>query len=151
MVNQAVASTRSGACARTGDAYNVSARVHLGGDRRDGLEYELLEILRGDPDRAVVAVKSTELRDNATVAQFTSELLRVVAEFAPSHLVVDFNYVSRISTAVINALLEAKKRLIAEGADLALQQVSDPMRHTLRILNMDGTIFEVLESPPENR
>jgi anti-anti-sigma regulatory factor len=74
------------------------------------------------------------------------ELLAAVAKHAPKILLVNFADVARCSTEVINCLLMAKKRLLSEGGDLKLCAMRDSLCHTYRILNLDGTVFEIFET-----
>ncbi len=61
-------------------------------------------------------------------------------------LLVSFSEVGRCSTDVINGLLLAKKRLLAEGGELKLCEMSPNIRHTYQLLNLDGTVFRIYDT-----
>ena len=94
----------------------------------------------------VAKVTESELLDTIDIEQFRAELLRIIGEANDDTVVLDFSELSRGSTAVINNLLLAKKQLLGNGGDLFLCNLQDAIRHTLRILNLEGTVFEVFET-----
>ena len=94
----------------------------------------------------VVSATRSVLFDTEAIEQFRLELLAIIAETNPMQLLVDFTQVTRTSTAVINALLMAKKKLLGTGGDLYLCGMQDAVRHNFRILNLEGTVFEVFDS-----
>ena len=56
---------------------------------------------------------------------------------------------TRCSTAVINAMLLVKKKLLSADGEVKLCNVSDGIRHVYQMLNLDGTVFEIHDSLPQ--
>ncbi len=96
-------------------------------------------------DVLVANILGKSLLDSAVIRELSGELMAVVAD-RPHKLVVRFAEVSRCSTEVINVLLQAKKRLLTDGGDLHICEMSESIRHTFRILNLDGTVFAIFET-----
>lgn len=94
-------------------------------------------------DVTVVQVLSPKLSDSLTVSEFQDELLELIESDSPQHMVISFNGVLHCSTAVINGLLRAKKRLIAEDASLRLCGMSEVIRDAYRMLHLDGSVFDI--------
>ena len=59
----------------------------------------------------------------------------------PARVLVDFDAVTHCSTAVINGLLRAKRRLLSYGGQLGLCHMRSTVREAYRVLNLDGTVF----------
>ena len=100
-------------------------------------------------DVTVVHLSDPRLSDALDVSHMEEELLRLVDERQPPKLLVNFGRVIHCSTSVINALLRAKKKLIAQGGKLKLCGMRDTLREAYRILNLDGTVFEIYDSAAE--
>lgn len=75
--------------------------------------------------------------------ELRNELVDFVEQRRPSRLIVDFSLVGYCSTAVIAAVLMAKKRLDAKGGQMKLCGMSDAVHETFQMLKLDGTIFEI--------
>ncbi len=92
----------------------------------------------------LVAILSDQTILSADVVrELTHELLAAIDQTTCQRVVVSFDQVSRCSTEVINLLLLAKKRLLADGRDIHLCAMSESIRHTYRLLNLDGTVFVI--------
>ena len=105
-------------------------------------EYKYLRIERHD-DAAVIILGNVELFDRLLTDEVRQELLDFVDAEKPAKLVVSFEDVTRCSTEVINGLIRARKRAISHGGEFRLCLVRQEMRQVLRILKLDGTIFDV--------
>ena len=105
-------------------------------------DYPHFALLRDD-DVLTIQLIDPKLFDTATIAQLQEDLLDLVEREQPQRAVVDFSRVSHCSTAVINGLLRAKKRLQANGGQLKLSGMIDPIRDSYRMLNLDGTVFQL--------
>ena len=81
--------------------------------------------------------------------ELCEQLLAFVAARQPQQMVVNFSDVTRCSTAVINALLLVKKRLLSADGEVKLCGVRDGIRHVYRILNLDGTVFQIHDTLDE--
>jgi anti-anti-sigma regulatory factor len=100
-------------------------------------------------DVLVLRILGKSLLDPMTVREMSDELMEVVVGRKPRRLLVSFSEVGRCSTDVINALLLAKKRLLSQGGELRLCEMSESIRCAYRILNLDGTVFRIYESLDE--
>jgi anti-anti-sigma factor len=78
--------------------------------------------------------------------ELCQQLIEFVSTRQPHHVIVDFSEVTRCSTAVINTLLLVKKQLLSADGEVKLCNVSDGVRHVYRMLNLDGTVFEIHDS-----
>ena len=101
-------------------------------------------------DVAVAQVLVPKLTDSLTVSEFQDELLAMIETDLPKKLVVSFKGVNQCSTAVINGLLRAKKRLIVNDASLRLCGMTAIMRDAYRVLNLDGTVFDIDDTLDES-
>jgi anti-anti-sigma regulatory factor len=99
-----------------------------------------------DRDVVIARLLGGRLLDSAVVQEMTGELMAAIAAHKPTKLLISFARVMRCSTEVINSLLLAKKHLLGEGGDVKLCEMSDSIRHTYRILNLEGTVFEIFET-----
>ena len=94
-------------------------------------------------DVSVVQVLTPKLSDSLTVSEFQDELLEMIDADRPQRVVISFNGVQHCSTAVINGLLRAKKRLVTEGGSLRLCAMTEVIRDAYRMLHLDGTVFDI--------
>ena len=101
-------------------------------------------------DVTVVQVLVPRLSDSLTVSEFQDELLAMIEADLPKKLVVSFKGVQHCSTAVINSLLRAKKCLVVEDARLRICGMSANMRDAYRMLNLDGTVFDIDDTLDES-
>jgi anti-anti-sigma regulatory factor len=105
-------------------------------------EYQHLVVRRAG-DVLVVELIDPKLFDTTTVTQLQDELLLLVETERPFKAIVDFSRVVHCSTAVINGLLRAKKRVTAHGGQLKLCGMTAGIRDAYRMLNLDGTVFQI--------
>lgn len=105
-------------------------------------EYQHL-VVRREGDILVVELIDPKLFDTTTVTQLQDELLLLVDTERPSKAIVDFSRVVHCSTAVINGLLRAKKRILANGGQLKLCGMTAGIRDAYKMLNLDGTVFQI--------
>ncbi len=108
-------------------------------------DYEHL-IVRNDGDVLVVELIDPKLFDTTTVTQLQDELLQMVDTERPSKAIVDFVRVVHCSTAVINGLLRAKRRITANGGELKLCGMTAGIRDAYKMLNLDGTVFQIYDT-----
>jgi anti-anti-sigma factor len=100
-------------------------------------------------DVTIVRLKDPRLSELLEITELHDELIDFIEQQEPRHLLVDFATVTACSTAVINALLRAKKRLLNHGGRFALCSMHEKVREAYRVLNLDGTVFEIYDSLPE--
>jgi len=84
-----------------------------------------------------------ELHESATATTLHDELLEFVDADTATHVVVSFEAVSKVATAVINGLLRARKRLLLRNGNLFLCTLSDGVREVFRVLKIEGTVFQI--------
>jgi len=99
-------------------------------------------------DRSVAIVLTLvdpKLFDTLLVAELDDELIAYVDGLQPHHLVINFRRVTQCSTAVINSVLRAKKRLVARNGAVKLCGMNDAIRSAYRMLNLDGTVFNIYD------
>ena len=97
----------------------------------------------------IVRIVTDSLFDPLVVFDFDRELQEAVQTHQPKQVLVDFEHVQRTATGVINSLLLAKKSLIAIGGDIAFFNVSENIRHTYRVLRLEGTMFLIFDDERE--
>lgn len=76
------------------------------------------------------------------------ELVEFAQREKPLKVVVDFQNIQRFSTEFIATLLSFKKQ-IGAGAKIKLCSLQPVQRDIFRVLNLDGTAFEILEDVGE--
>lgn len=108
-------------------------------------DYEHL-VVRLEKHVLVIQLIDPKLFDTTTVTELQDELLRVVDTERPSKAIVDFSKVVHCSTAVINGLLRAKRRIQANGGALLLCGMTGGIRDAYTMLNLDGTVFQICDT-----
>ncbi len=111
-------------------------------------EYTRFRVVdRGDV--LIVRLLDPTLFDTLAISELEEELLQLLGERSPRKVLVSFAGVIHCSTAVINGLLRAKKKLVPAGGQLKLCAMTDTVREAYRILNLEGTVFEIYDSEQE--
>jgi anti-anti-sigma factor len=113
-------------------------------------DYRHLTPARVD-DVLSIQLLDPKLFDAETIMSLQDELMELVEHEQPQKVIVDFSRVLHCSTAVMNGLLRAKKRIKANGGELRLCGMIEPIRDAYRMLNLDGTVFQIHDSPDEAR
>ena len=103
-------------------------------------------VVRIEQNVLVIQLIDPKLFDTTTVTELQDELLRVVENEQPQNAIVDFSLVVHCSTAVINGLLRAKRRLQAGGGRLVLCGMTEGIRDAYKMLNLDGTVFRIYDA-----
>jgi anti-anti-sigma regulatory factor len=70
------------------------------------------------------------------------ELMKFCQDEKPGRAVVDFDNVERFSTELIGTMLSVKKLLGEDGA-IRLCGMDDLQRDVFRLLQLDGTVFQI--------
>lgn len=102
-----------------------------------------------DGDVTIVRLSDPKLHEMILITELHDELLQYIEQYRPRKLLVDFAIVTQCSSAVINSMLLARKRLMAYGAVIRLCSMHQQVREAFRVLRLDGTLFEIYESLPE--
>ncbi|MEO8493687.1 MAG: STAS domain-containing protein [Planctomycetota bacterium] len=105
-------------------------------------DYEHL-VVRVQDNTLIIQLIDPKLFDSTTVTELQDELLLVVNTARLKRAIVDFSRVVHCSTAVINGLLRAKKRIQANGGKLKLCGMTVGIRDAYKMLNLDGTVFQI--------
>lgn len=86
------------------------------------------------------------LQGTALAELLRHELLKIVDLAGAQTVVVDFRNVKLVSSSVISSLLGVQRNLSAASKAFLLCGMSDSLRHVFRTLNLDGTIFTIVDS-----
>jgi len=86
------------------------------------------------------------LQGSALAELVKLELMQIIDSSDSTLAIVDFENVKLISSSVISGLLSVKRHLTAANISFKLCGMSDSLRHVFRTLNMDGTIFTIVDS-----
>jgi anti-anti-sigma regulatory factor len=101
-------------------------------------------------DVLVARLVDPRLADTMSVNEFQDELLLLLEREPTKKLLVNFQKVSQCSTSVINALLRAKKKLLASKGQIKLCSMNPVIREAYKLLNLDGTVFHIHDTEPES-
>jgi anti-sigma B factor antagonist len=97
---------------------------------------EVVEIRLGNPT----------INDVLRYPDLLEELRTLLEQKPPRKLLVSFSAVQYCSSAMISALLMAKKRVESEGGKMKLCGMNDTVYTTFRTLNLEGSVFEIYPS-----
>lgn len=100
-------------------------------------------------DITILRLEDPKLADTLLVSELEDALLAYIERTKPQKVVVDFSTVTHCSSAVINGLIRAKKRIAEGQGDLKLACMQASIREAYRLLNLDGTVFEIFETLAE--
>jgi anti-anti-sigma regulatory factor len=106
-----------------------------------------LEHFRIIPHGGVIVVTPTvfDFLDQVTNFEAKRELIRFAQDKRPEKAVVDFHHVQRFSTEFIGTLLSFKRQMGTDGR-IALCAMQPVHRDIFRVLNLDGTVFQIFET-----
>jgi anti-anti-sigma factor len=107
-------------------------------------DYKRFDI-QTEGDVLVLHMADPRLFETLLVNELEDELLSIIDQRQPTKVIVNFERVTHCSTSVINGLLRGKKRLTRTGGSLKLCGMRDTVREAYRILNLDGTVFEIYD------
>jgi len=86
--------------------------------------------------------------DQTTNFESKKELIRFAQDEKPDKVVVNFQNVQRFSTEFIGTLLSLKKQM-GTGGKIKLCSLQPVQRDIFRVLNLDGTVFQILTDVDE--
>jgi anti-anti-sigma regulatory factor len=95
---------------------------------------------------AVVHLRHARLTDPLDIAEIRDELCQFVQAAGPRQLLVNFGAVRQCSSEMIIVLLEVRKLMQRSRARLKLCGLNHALRELFRILNLDGTVFDIHDS-----
>jgi anti-anti-sigma regulatory factor len=96
-----------------------------------------------DSEATCIRFSDTSHFDTDDYAKLQHDLVSFVEGRQPHKLIVDLGEVTFCSTALINALLMADRRIRAKAGTMNLFGLNDYMRETLERLKLIGSIFSV--------
>lgn len=99
-------------------------------------------------DVTVVTPTVFDFLDQTTNFDSKRELIRFAQEQQPTKAVVDFHNVRHFSTEFIGTLLSFKRQMGASGR-IALCALQPVHRDIFRVLNLDGTVFQIFATVDE--
>lgn len=99
-------------------------------------------------DVTVVTPTVFDFIDQTTNFESKKELIHFAQEQKPEKVVMDFQNVQRFSTEFIGMLLSFKKQMGA-GGKIRLCSLQPVQRDIFRVLNLDGTVFQILADVDE--
>ncbi len=108
-------------------------------------EYKHFDVEQRD-HLTLLTLSDPRLSETLLISELHDELLEFVETRQPKDMVIDFGQVTFCSTAVINGILRTKKRLVARDGRLWLAAMRPPVREAFRLLNLDGTVFDIIDS-----
>jgi anti-anti-sigma regulatory factor len=99
---------------------------------------------------AIVARPVDIYLQGTTLAELIKlELLQIVEDTPSKSVIVDFQNVKLVSSSVISSLLGVKRQLTVAGIPFLLCGMSDSLRYVFRTLNMDSTVFSIVDNVAE--
>jgi len=104
--------------------------------------------IKKNGDLIIVTPTVFDFLDQVTNFEAKRELIRFAQTENPAKAVVDFQHVQRFSTEFIGTLLSFKRQMGADGR-IALCAMQPVHRDIFRVLNLDGTVFEIFETLEE--
>jgi anti-anti-sigma factor len=99
-------------------------------------------------DVTVVTPTVFDFLDQVTNFEAKRELTRFAQNEKPEKVVVDFCNVQRFSTEFIGTLLSFKRQM-GTGGRIALCSLQPVHRDIFRVLNLDGTVFQIFGDVPQ--
>jgi len=94
----------------------------------------------------VATIKATRVLDALNVTEFGQELLKYVNEHPATNLLINFEHVHYLSSAVLTELLRIKEALESTNGSLRLCALNKDIRRVFEITNLDK-IFTIYDDP----
>ena len=111
-------------------------------------DFKRFDVVEED-DITILRLSDEELSELSLQEKLNHELLNLLESRNPKKLVVNFEPVRFCTTAVIETLIRVKKRVVANDGQLKLCALSPHVREAFKILNLDGTVFQITETESE--
>jgi anti-anti-sigma regulatory factor len=128
-----------------GQSFPFISEVAKQGGRFTMTKYQHFNVEQ-DKGVTVATLTDPELLDRLLTNELQDELIKFVEAEKPSQLIISFQEVRRCSTEIINALLRSRKRMSAHDGKLQLCQMRDEIREVFRLLNLEGTVFNIYKT-----
>jgi len=111
-------------------------------------EEPLLTFFEEQGPIVVCQIRSASVLDAVNVSQFGKDLLSYVEKHPKISLLLDFESVEYLSSAVLTELLRVHKRLQESGGSLRLCGLNQDIRKVFEITNLDK-VFVIYDSLKE--
>ena len=112
--------------------------------------YEHFEIQRLETQRLrgliVLHLEGRQLSARSTGALLVDELLHLISQERPPHLLINFARVVHCPSELINALIDVRSMVVGEGGQLRICGLRDETREVFQVLGLDGSLFEIHDS-----
>ena len=102
-------------------------------------------LVHSDDSAVVARPVDVHLQGTALAEMLKLELMQIADETGCQTMVLNFDGVKIISSAVISSLLSVKRHLAGHHRLLKLCGMSESVRFVFRTLNMDGSVFEIVD------
>jgi anti-anti-sigma factor len=97
-------------------------------------------------DATVARPVDPHLQGTAVAELIKLELMQIFETTGCKTAVVDLHNVKLISSSVISSLLGVKRQLSVNCIPFVMCGMSDSLRYVFRTLNMDGSVFKIVDS-----
>lgn len=98
---------------------------------------EALVVFTMNGDVAVATVETATVLDAVNVNQFGREVLSCIGEHAGVNLLLDFERVEYLSSAILTELIRIKKAVAETDGNLRICALSESIRKVFEITNLD--------------
>lgn len=105
-------------------------------------QFDLLRI----GDSHIVHLHDASVLSGEAIAQSKTELFQLVDSDAPHRLIINFASVQFCSSATVGILIQLEHELKPKGTQLYLCGMRESIREVFRVLNLDGSVFEIRET-----
>jgi anti-anti-sigma regulatory factor len=96
-------------------------------------------------DATIARPVDAHLQGTALAELVKLELMQIFETTGCKTAIVDFFNVKLVSSSVISSLLGVKRQLSASGVSFFLCGMSNSLRYVFHTLNMDGTVFQIVD------
>ena len=96
-------------------------------------------------DATIARPVDPHLQGTALAELVKLELMQIFDSTGCKTAIVDFHNVKLVSSSVVSSLLGVKRHLSAAGVPFLMCGMSDSLRYVFRTLNMDGTVFNIVD------
>ena len=114
-----------------------SAGPDAGAVKYDQFDFQEIE------DSHVVHLHDASVLSMEGLAQTKQELFEMVERFKPKRLIINFAGVRFCSSETVGVLIQLNSKLKNGDTHLYLCGMRDSIREVFRVLNLDGTVFEI--------
>lgn len=91
----------------------------------------------------VVHLRDESVRSMEALAETKRELFAMVEQFDPKRLIINFASVRYCSSETVGILIQLKTEIKVRDTQLYLCGMRDSIREVFRVLNLDGSVFEI--------